>query len=96
MHFADGNRMVGTRDSALAGAKQYRGMYSTVKSTVHAITPLRSTDKNEDWVCIWGTEVHTMNGKTDSVQLQETWRFNKDGKVSLLYQYAAAMKPGNK
>ena len=61
---------------------------------MHAIFPVKSTDKNEDWVCIWGTEVNTdKKGKTDSVHLQETWRFNKDGKIDLLYQHSRVAKP---
>jgi hypothetical protein len=51
--------------------------------------PLRSTDKNEDWVLVWFKEYRTdANGKKDSTEMQETWRLNKDGKADLLYQYA--------
>lgn len=89
----DGSLITGPRDSAVAGAQNYRNMFSAVKSTLHAIFPIKSTDKNEDWVCIWGTEVNTdKKGKIDSVHLQETWRFNKDGKIDLLYQYSRVAK----
>ena len=55
---------------------------------VDAVTALRSTDKNENWALVWGMETSTdMKGKVDSTNLMETWRFNKDGKVDLLYQY---------
>jgi hypothetical protein len=33
------------------------------------------------------------NGKVDSVDLQETWRLNKDGKVNLLFQFSRATAP---
>lgn len=89
----DGSLITGPRDSAVAGAQNYRNMFSAIKSTVHAIFPIKSTDKNEDWVCIWGTEVNTdKKGKIDSVHLQETWRFNKDGKIDLLYQHSRVAK----
>jgi hypothetical protein len=35
-------------------------------------------------------------GKVDSFYLQETWRFNKDGKADLLYQFKAAGAPPKK
>lgn len=86
-NFANSAPFVGSADSAIAMAKSYRSMFSEVKSVVHAFTPLKSTDKGQNWVCVWGTEYDTKDGKTDSVYLQETWRFNKDGKIDLLYQY---------
>lgn len=94
MYTRDGGIMEGTRESANAGAQVYRNMYTAVKSTVHAIFPVKSTDKNENWVCVWGTEVSTdKQGKVDSVGLQETWRFNKDGKVDMLLQYGRPLIP---
>jgi hypothetical protein len=62
-------------------------MFSAVSSRVDAVFPTKSTDKGENWVCVWGMETHTMNGKTDSTNLHEVWRFNKDGKVDLMMQY---------
>lgn len=86
----DGSMVMGKRDTAVAAMQNYRNMFSAIKNTVHAVFPVRTTDKNEDWVCIWATEVFTdKKGKVDSIQLQETWRFNKEGKIDLLYQYAA-------
>ena len=94
MYTRDGSVAEGLSDSVNAAAQYYRNMFTSVKSTVHAVFPVKSTDKNENWVCVWGTEV-TMNkqGKVDSVALQETWRFNKDGKVDMLLQYARPLVP---
>lgn len=94
IYTADGNAITGTRDSVLAHVQQYRDMFSAVKSTVHAIFPAHSVDKNEDWVLIWGTEVDTdkKTGKVDSVNLQETWRM-KNGKFDLLYQHMRPAGP---
>lgn len=90
MYFADGGMISGPRDSVVAAGQQFRNSYTTVTTTVNAITPLKSTDKNEEWVSVWGMEKSTdKKGKTDSVYLQETWRFNKDGKVNLVYQFKA-------
>jgi hypothetical protein len=93
-YLRDGSKMEGKTDSIMKGAQAFRDMFSSVKSTVHAYMPIKSTDKNESWVCIWGTEVNTdKQGKVDSVNLQETWRFNKDGKIDLLYQFGRVLLP---
>ncbi len=93
MYFGDGSSMEGPRDSILSASQQYRDMFSQVKTTLHAIFPVKSTDKNESWVCAWATEVHTdKSGKTDSTHLQETWRFKGD-KVDLLFQHTRAGTP---
>jgi hypothetical protein len=93
-YFRDGSSIVGTRDSTIGTIQQYRDMYATVKSEVNAVFPVKSIDKNENWVLVWGKEVTTdKKGKSDSSFIQETWRFNKDGKVDLFYQYGMAIIP---
>ena len=77
-----------TRDSALVSSKEYRSMFSKVTSRISAVMALKRTDKNEEWVLVWGPEVHTnKKNVTDPVQLQETWRLNKDGKIDFMFQY---------
>lgn len=84
-----GMEMHASRDSILSSTKAYRNSFNSVASTVDAVMSVRSTDKNEDWVLIWGTEVHkNKKNATDSVHLQETWRLNKDGKVDFMMQFA--------
>ena len=69
------------------GMQAYRSSFKGMEMTMDAIFAVKSTDKNEDWVTVWGTEIQTdMNGKVDSISLQETWRFNKAGKVDLMFQ----------
>jgi hypothetical protein len=93
-YFWDGTHMNTTRDSAIAAAQQMRNSYASVISRVDAFIPLKSTDKNENWVTIWGMETHTdKKGKVDSISLHEVWRINKDGKTDLVYQFAALTKP---
>jgi hypothetical protein len=90
MHFADGSTIHTSRDSMIAMSQKVRDNYSHVVSQLHAVTSLKSTDKNDNWVNVWGKEIDThKDGKVDSVELMETWRFNKDGKVDLLFQYQA-------
>lgn len=84
-------------DSALSSTKAYRSTFSKVESRIAAVTAIKSTDKNEDWVLVWGTEVHTnKKNVTDSVHLQETWRINKNGKIDFMMQYMRNSPPSKK
>ncbi len=87
LSLADGTNMIGVTDTLLAGMQNYRNSFKSMDVNVDAIFAVKSTDKDENWVVVWGSEVMTdMNGKVDSISLQETWRFNKDGKVDLMFQ----------
>jgi hypothetical protein len=97
LYTADGTVMSGPADSIIAASKPYRNSLGTVSSTVHAWTPLKATDKNENWVLLWYTEYTTAaNGKKDSTEYQETWRLNKQGKADLLMQYMRKNPPAKK
>jgi len=97
MHFANGSMAHSTRDSILADGQKFRNTIASSVSSVDAITALKSIDKNENWALIWGKEVDTdKKGKVDSFYLQETWRFNKEGKADLVYQFRAAGAPPKK
>jgi hypothetical protein len=94
MYFSDGSSLSAGRDSIIAMGQRHRNTLAKVVDRVEAVTALKSTDKNENWVLIWGMETSTAkNGKVDSVNLQETWRLNKEGKVNLLFQYSQATTP---
>ena len=70
------------------GAKKYRATMTKSKSTIHAWVPLHSTDTNDDFVCIWGSEEDTFaDGKVDKRELHEVWWFNKEGKVTMMRQW---------
>jgi hypothetical protein len=84
---ADGTSMTGPTDSLIKGMQQYRSSFKNMGVTVDAIFAVKSTDRNENWVAVWGVEMPTNSkGKTDTVSLQETWRFNKAGKVDFMFQ----------
>ena len=94
MYLPDGTVTKGKAANA-EGAKKFRGGLTSSKSTIDAMIPLRSTDRNEDWVAMWGTETNTWpDGKVETRQIHEVWRINKDGKVNLMRQFAA--KPEQK
>jgi hypothetical protein len=95
--FADGTSFSGPRDSAIAEGQKYRDMYGSVSTAVDAWIPLKSTDKNENWVAVWGWERHTgKDGKIDSVHLHEVWRLNSAGKADFVMQFAAQQPPAKK
>jgi|SRR5579863_2218392 len=92
-----GSVMHGSRDSVIASIQKYRSSLSGAVDRVDAVMAVKSTDKNEDWVLVWGTETDThKNGKIDSVNLQETWRVNKDGKADMILQYMRPAAPPKK
>src|SRR4030095_13577314 len=88
MYFEDGTMFAGSRDSFFVVANKMRAQMGTVVDSIHAWVPLRSKDKNEDWVLIWAREISTdAKGKKTAKELHEAWRFDGDGKVNLVYQY---------
>lgn len=89
MYLPDGMVVKG-KAANLEGAKKYRGGMTSAKSTIHAWIPLKSTDRNEDWVAIWGTETDTWpDGKVETRELHEIWKINKDGKIAVMRQFTA-------
>jgi hypothetical protein len=82
------NSMIQGADSLMARWKRARASYTSVIDTVHAVIPVYSTDQKENWVLVWAKEVNTNSkGVTETVELMETWRINKDGKADMLLQY---------
>lgn len=88
MYFADGGMFAGSRDSLFIIANKMRGQMGNVVDSIHAWVPLRTRDKNEQWVAIWTREISTnAKGVKKSKELHEVWRFNNNGKINLVYQY---------
>ena len=97
MIFLSDGQVIKGVDNMMAAVKQHRSSLASVKSDVHAVMSLRSVDRNENWVAIWGTENTTgKDGKTSSFELHEIWRLNKDGKVDVIRQFARRIEPEKK
>jgi hypothetical protein len=74
--------------------KKSRNSFTASKTTLDAWIPLKSVDKNEDWVALWGQETDTYpDGHTDVYDLHEIWRINKDGKIDMIKQYTSKPTP---
>jgi hypothetical protein len=76
------------RDSAIALTKLGRGMYSSVKSDIGVLIPVREPSKNDDWVLIWADETtKTADGKEAKRALHEVFGFDKAGKINHIHQF---------
>ena len=94
MHLGNGMTMHTTRDSATAMVQAIRSSYKSAVDRVDAVMALKSVDKNEHWALIWGTEIDThKDGKVDSTELHEVWRFNSAGKADMIIQYTRPAAP---
>ena len=75
----------------LKGVKEYRGSITNYKVTVEAWMSVKSLDKGENIVLVWGDENFTdKDGKAVHQRVHEVWVFNSAGKISLMMQYAGA------
>lgn len=91
--FHSDNKMVNGLDSLMARWKRGRAEYSSVIDTIDAAMSVYSTDKKENWVLVWATEINTKkDGTKDTTSLMETWRMNKDGKADMLFQFDRATR----
>jgi hypothetical protein len=89
-----GFTLYASRDSVIAVVQAGRSSLKNAVDQVNAVMAVKSTDKNEHWALIWGTETDTYkNGKVDSVRLQETWRFNQAGKADYMMQFRQELTP---
>jgi hypothetical protein len=76
------------------GAKKVRGGFTSATSALDAWVPLKSVDRNEDWVALWGHEDDVLtDGSKQKRELHEIWRINKDGKIDYMQQWTAVPTP---
>ena len=62
--------------------KEFRGGFKTLNEDFRSYVSLRSDSQDLNMVMLWIKEKGVRkNGKVDSSGYQETWRFNKDGKI---------------
>ena len=88
-HFSDGSSIKG-KDSLISAIKQFRNSLTSVKESILTYAVLKPKDKDETWVSIWSNEIDVYkNGKTDTIQRNQIWKFNKEGKVTNIDDYTA-------
>jgi len=73
----------------LAGVKAFRSSIKDYKVMIHAWISMKSVDKGDNIVCVWGDESFTdKDAKHVSRGLHEVWIFNKAGKIATIIQFA--------
>ena len=85
--FPDGNLMNTVKDSVIAMASQYFGK-NDISIAYTAGVPVRSTDKNQDWVLLWTDEtIVNPEGKKTEVSYHDVYRI-VDNKIRSLRIFA--------
>jgi ketosteroid isomerase-like protein len=85
---ADGHSVQGKAQN-LAGVKQFRSSLTDFKAHVDAWVSLKSMDREQNVVCVWGGGNYTdRDGKRVTTRVHEVWVFNKDGKVAFMTQFS--------
>lgn len=87
MLLSDGTLVKG-KSQNMAGVKEFRGSIKNLKTTIDAWVSLKSLDRDQNVVCIWGNENFTdKDGKEVSRRVHEVWMFDSSGKISMILQY---------
>jgi hypothetical protein len=93
LYYGDGTEFRGPKDSVIANWKRTRSSLTSVVDSVNAYTTVTNKDTKENWALLWVSDYSTDGkGVKDTTFYQETWRFNKDGKADLVYQYQRKRK----
>ncbi len=86
---SDGTGIQG-KTNVIPHFQKMRAGLSNTSFDISAVVPLKSVDRNEDWVAVWGTQDMTTTDGTHSANwFQCIWRINKDGKVDYIQFYEA-------
>jgi ketosteroid isomerase-like protein len=89
---ADGFTYTGPADGLMQRWTASRDSLSSVQITMHAWVKLRSTDKNNDFVTVWYTEIDTYkDGKIDSAHWSDV-NMVTNGKISWYAQHKRTAK----
>jgi hypothetical protein len=82
-----------TKDSVMRFAKRVVSGASNITVNFDALIPVRSTDRNENWVLSWTDEVWTnKNGEEEHMRIHEDYLL-ENGKIRMVRQYAMKDAP---
>ena len=72
----------------LKDVKEFRNSIKDYKVTVDAWLSVKSLDRDQNAVLVWGDESFTdKDGKKVQQRVHEVWIFNSAGKISMMMQY---------
>jgi hypothetical protein len=81
---ANGTQLQG-KENVIGAFKKMRNELSSSKFNFSAIIPLKSVDRNENWVALWGSqEITSTDGTKTTSWFQQICRLNKDGKIDYM------------
>lgn len=80
--FPNGNVVRGTGPMTEA-FKQLRASIAEPKIRIAAVIPMRSTDRKEDWVLVWGSS----DDNNGTSEFHHIWRLNRSGKVDYMQMF---------
>lgn len=84
--FHDGTRATTVKASALDTFRVWRSANSKMSYDIITAIPLRSKDKNEDWVSVWANAKWTAkDGKTDSAMHNGNWHIENGRIVAVIF-----------
>lgn len=87
----DGLMVMGPKEVGTTFQKGRNTAPADLKFNIHAVIPLRSTDKDEDWVVVWG-DAGAEPGKSETMTgFNHIWRFDKAGKVAYMRIFEGKM-----
>ena len=93
VHFSNGFKWSGTKDSVMYYSKLYRDSMSKVEITMDAFTSLHSNDKNTDWVLVWYKEIDTYkNGKIDSAYYEDDNMVDENRRIVFIDSHKQELK----
>ena len=94
IEFPDGNKFADNKvDSMIAMAKQFRKEISSLKIKFDGWMPVRSNDKQEDYVLVWSRDYSTnLAGKIDSSRVHAYFLI-KNNKIRLWSEFQQRLAP---
>lgn len=82
------------KDQVLETFRNIRESLSSASFKMSAIIPLKSNDKNEDWVAVWGVQSITPKDSNEATnfEYQAIWRIDENKKVNFIRFFEARMR----
>jgi len=78
------------KDRVIKMFKAGRSVLLSSKVSIKTVLAVKS-DKGQEWVMLWGGQNNeATNGTKGTLELQQNWKINADGKIDFMKQYEAA------
>ena len=93
---SDGTVLKG-KENFINALKSGRSGLSSANQEIVAYMSVKSIDKKDDIVLVWGVDTNTKgDGNVQKEEFHEVWAFNKDGKASFIRDYRGQVPKNTK